>query len=149
MLQFDKMYTIECLLVSFIFYSLDVRFIYYSLVFFFPCIPAGGTQVLVYTAGHTMWKASEKCYPSVKRAKHFIEPKKKKKKGGGGEGVDPIWIVAYLLCDSRQFWKQLLVSDSKFAFEWFLFIFLTWISFANTTVLIKLIYWEHKQYILQ
>lgn len=51
--------------------------------FFSPCIPAGGTQVLVYTAGHTMWKASEKCYPSVKRAKHFIEPKKKKKKGGG------------------------------------------------------------------
>lgn len=82
------MYTIECLLVSFIFYSLDVRFIYYSLVFFFPCIPAGGTQVLVYTAGHTMWKASEKCYPSVKRAKHFIEPKKKKKKRGwGGRGL--------------------------------------------------------------
>lgn len=36
MFQFDKMYTIECLLVSFIFYSLDVRFIYYSIVFFFP-----------------------------------------------------------------------------------------------------------------
>lgn len=103
MLQFDKMYTIECLLVSFIFYSLDVRFIYYSLVFFFPCIPAGGTQVLVYTAGHTMWKASEKCYPSVKRAKHFIEPKKKKKKKRGGGGwsnlnccIPSVWFKTIL-----------------------------------------------------
>lgn len=53
MLQFDKMYTTECLLVSLIFYSLDARFIYYSLVFFSLHPSWWNSSIGVYCRSHT------------------------------------------------------------------------------------------------
>lgn len=69
--------------IHFLFIRCEIYLLFYSI--FFPCIPAGGTQVLVYTAGHTLTH----CGKHLRDVIHLLKEQntslsqKRKKKGGG------------------------------------------------------------------
>lgn len=69
--------------IHFLFIRCEIYLLFYSI--FFSLHPSWwNSSIGVYCRSHTytLWKTSERCYPSVKRAKHFIEPKKEKERGG-------------------------------------------------------------------
>lgn len=78
---YNRMFT--CV-IHFLFIRCEIYLLFYSI--FFPCIPAGGTQVLVYTAGHTLTH----CGKHLRDVIHLLKEQntslsqKRKKKGGGG-----------------------------------------------------------------